>query len=309
MKMNQRVYGVVGISSIMANWNADFTGRPKTISTGDIFGSDKALKYPMKKMWMQQGEKVLYIKSYKIDSKGKENGKLQPLELKERYESLFNTTLDKKNSSQEVLLNLFSALDVMNFGATFAQEGQNISITGAVQVGQGFNKDVETTVETQDILSPFRNSKKEEADASSLGTKVMVDEAHYFYPFTVNPDNYLEYEAILDGFEGYTREAYEKFKEGCLVAATAFHTNSKSGCENEFALFVTCKPESKVYLPNLDRYLSFQRKEGKNIIDLTQLGTLLAKYKEEMDTVEVYYNSYTTDLIAEGLEATIQPLF
>ena len=36
MKMNQRVYGVVGISSIMANWNADFTGRPKTISTGDI---------------------------------------------------------------------------------------------------------------------------------------------------------------------------------------------------------------------------------------------------------------------------------
>ena len=114
----------------------------------------------------------------------------------------------------------------------------------------------------------------------------MVDEAHYFYPFTVNPDNYLEYEAILDGFEGYTREAYEKFKEGCLVAATAFHTNSKSGCENEFALFVTCKPESKVYLPNLDRYLSFQRKEGKNIIDLTQLGTLLAKYKEEMDTVE-----------------------
>ena len=27
--MDKRVYGVLGISSIMANWNADFTGYPK----------------------------------------------------------------------------------------------------------------------------------------------------------------------------------------------------------------------------------------------------------------------------------------
>lgn len=309
MKMNQRIYGVIGISSIMANWNADFTGRPKTISTGDIFGSDKALKYPMKKMWMEEGEKVLYIKSYKIDNKGKESGKLQPLELKERYERIFESTLDKKNSSEEVLMNLFSAVDVMNFGATFAQENQNISITGAVQIGQGFNKDKETSIETQDILSPFRNSKKEEADASSLGTKIMVDEAHYFYPFAVNPDNYLEYENILEGFEGYSQEAYEKFKEGCLVATTAFHTNSKTGCENEFALFVTCKEGNKKYLPQLDRYISFQRGEDKNVIDLTVLGELLNQYKEDIEKIEVYYNPYTTDLIAEGLEADIQSLF
>ena len=42
--MNKRVYGVIGISSIMANWNADFSGYPKTISNGRTFGSDKALK-------------------------------------------------------------------------------------------------------------------------------------------------------------------------------------------------------------------------------------------------------------------------
>ena len=47
--MNKRVYGVIGISSIMANWNADFTGYPKTTSKDDVFGSDKALKYTMKK--------------------------------------------------------------------------------------------------------------------------------------------------------------------------------------------------------------------------------------------------------------------
>ena len=51
-----RVYGVIGIKAKMANWNADFTGRPKSTSNGDIFGSDKALKYPMKKMWENEGK-------------------------------------------------------------------------------------------------------------------------------------------------------------------------------------------------------------------------------------------------------------
>ena len=45
------------ISSIMANWNADFSGYPKSMSDGTVFGSDKALKYPMKKMWDNEGKK------------------------------------------------------------------------------------------------------------------------------------------------------------------------------------------------------------------------------------------------------------
>jgi len=45
-----RIYGVLGINSKMFNWNADFTGRPKSTSSCEIFGSDKAFKYPMKKM-------------------------------------------------------------------------------------------------------------------------------------------------------------------------------------------------------------------------------------------------------------------
>lgn len=43
--MEKRIYGVLGISSIMANWNADFTGYPKSMSDGTVYGSDKALKY------------------------------------------------------------------------------------------------------------------------------------------------------------------------------------------------------------------------------------------------------------------------
>ena len=118
--MNKRVYGVIGILSKMSNWNADFTGYPKTTSDGDTFGSDKALKYPMKKMQENQGEKILYIKSMKL-SESKGTVSLVPRSLKERYEHLFNVEdLKDCKDSKEVLINLFNALDVKNFGATFA---------------------------------------------------------------------------------------------------------------------------------------------------------------------------------------------
>ena len=101
--MKNRVYGILGISSTMSNWNADFTGRPKSTSNGDIFGSDKALKYSIKKYWVNNGEKVVYIKSYKIDDNGKANekNKIQPKTLEERYMDVFNTKLEEKTPSKD----------------------------------------------------------------------------------------------------------------------------------------------------------------------------------------------------------------
>ncbi|NLY61924.1 MAG: type I CRISPR-associated protein Cas7 [Clostridiales bacterium] len=314
MIMKKRVYGVAGIKSIMSNWYADFTGRPKTTSNGDIFGSDKAFKYPIKRMWQSEGEKVLYIKSYKMEKSGKKNEgeKLQPRDLNERYEQIFGSKLDKNTPSTEVLSNLFSAIDVMNFGATFAEKDQNISITGAVQIGQGFNKYKESNIETQDILSPFRNPSedKEEATASSLGSKIVTDEAHYFYPFSVNPKNYDDYLGLgIDGFEGYTVEAYEKFNKGCLVASTAFNSNSKVGCENEFALFITCKEDSDLYLANLDRYIDFDKQGDRYKISLNKLSKLLKNELDAIESIQVYYNELEMEVDTYELPCTLKSIY
>ena len=157
--MNKRVYGILGISSIMANWNADFSGYPKTTSDGTTFGSDKALKYPMKKMWENQGKPVIYIKSLCLKADKKGEAVLIPRSLKERYEYVFGIKEESKDN-KEILKNLFQAVDVKNFGATFAESGSNISITGAVQIGQGFNKYEGTDPQEQPILSPFRDATK-----------------------------------------------------------------------------------------------------------------------------------------------------
>lgn len=300
-KMNKRVYGILGVSSIMSNWNADFTGYPKTISTGEVFGSDKAFKYPMKKMWDQQDEKVLYIKSFKLAKNKKGEVELIPRSLKERYEHIFKVEdLKKEKDSNKLISNLFHAIDVKNFGATFAEEGNNISITGAVQVGQGFNKYGDTNAEEQQILSPFRDAsekqgKEGDAKQSTLGTKIVSNEAHYFYPFTINPAAYDEYKA-LGVTEGYLEEDYEKFKATSIVAATSYSTNAKIGCENEFAFFV--ETEQDLYLPDLSQYVTFEKGKDKNKIILT-CAELLNELKDRILKIEIYYNPYTTIIESE----------
>ena len=306
-----RVYGVVGIKSIMSNWNADFTGRPKSTSNGDIFGSDKAFKYPIKKMWESEDKnaKVLYIKSYKTDNKGN----LQARTLAERFEQLFGESVKNIKDKKEILKKLFSAIDVKNFGATFAEGSNNISITGAVQVGQGLNKYEDSNIEIQDILSPFVDeTKKDTAKNTSIGKKIVSDEAHYFYPFSINPENYNIYTNEIEDLQGYTKEDYEKFKRGCLYAATAYNTNSKMGCENEFAIFVECKEGSKLYLANLDQYIKFEKQEDdKDIIDISRLEEILEQedVKSQIDKVEIYYNSYTTNLVGAKRGDIIKELF
>lgn len=295
--MDKRVFGVLGIVSRMSNWNADFSGYPKSTSDGNVFGSDKAFKYPLKVMWNEQGEKVLYIKSLKWQENKKGETEIIPRSLKERYEYIFEVEdLKKEKDRKTVLKNLFSAIDVKNFGATFAEEGNNISITGAVQIGQGFNKYEGTNAEEQQILSPFRDASKksnedtDDAKATTLGSKIVSNEAHYFYPFTINPTAYNEYKK-LEVTEGYTENDYQKFKETVLLAATSFSTNSKIGCENEFALFV--ETEKDLYLPDLSQYITFEKCEDKNTIYI-KCDEMINKLSARMKNIEIYYNPYTT---------------
>ena len=216
-----------------------------------------------------------------------------------------------------------TAVDIKNFGATFAEAGCNIAITGAVQIGQGFNKYIDTNAEEQDILSPFKDAKAKEknevkakakakannlseddievkdAQNSTLGTKITSNEAHYFYPFVINPLAYKEL-VDLDVTEGYTEEDYQNFKRTALVSATAFATNSKVGCENEFAVFV--ETESDAYLPNLSEYVTFAKCEDKNIIDLKKLANILKDMSQQIKSVEIYYNPYTTELTNDDIK-------
>lgn len=283
MKKNNRVYGVIGIGAYMSMWNADMNGGPKTTINDEMYATDKALKYSIKNLWRCQGENILYFKHRDIN--------YELLNLAQIYTQKFNEALPKdkdKDKYTKVLNNIFKCIDVRNFGATFAVDKINLGLTGVVQICQGMNKWYDSNVVTADIMSPFVNSKKEEASMTSLGTKNMVDEAHYFYSLTVNPYNTEDLIGIIDGYEGYTEEDYKKLKQSLLCCATALDTNAKVGCENEFSLFVNCKNNSELNLSNLHSYISM---DENRTIDVTNLIDYLTPNMNEIDTIEIFYNN------------------
>ena len=65
-------------------------------------------------------EKVLYIKSMKFGGKDASLVSLVPRSLGERYEYIFGEKVEK--NPQKTLKNLFSAVDVKNFGATLQKQ-------------------------------------------------------------------------------------------------------------------------------------------------------------------------------------------
>lgn len=306
MKMNNRVYGVIGVGAEMANWNADFTGNPRTLGDGTIFASDKAFKHAIKRFWTDEGERVLYKKTLvtvKAD--------VQPRDLGESFEALTGITLGRKASYDEVLGGLFSCLDVENFGATFAVAGANIGIAGVVQIGQALNKFEDTTIETMDITAPFRNSneRSKEAAQTSIGKKIIADEAHYVYPFSVNPRNVDDVSHLTESFDGYTREAYEKFKEASMVAATALSTNSKQGAYNHFAIFVELKDGSKKILPQLDKYVFITREDRKVIVDVTGIANIVKSVEGEVEKAELFVDDNLVTLVGVGDVFEIKNIF
>ena len=111
----------------------------------------------------------------------------------------------------------------------------------------------------------------------------------------INPASYDDYVA-LGVTEGYTEEDYKKFKETALVSATAFATNAKEGCENEFALFV--ETDSDLYLPNLTSYISFEKGEEKDVITISA-ANILDEVKDQIKSIEVYYNPHTTEIVSD----------
>lgn len=280
--MKNNIYGVLGVEAINSNWNADFDGMPKEDGLGNIKGSPYSLQYCIKRLWELRGEKILGLKS--VDEK---TGKIFTLEGK--FNSISTVNIKKE---QSILQGLLECRDVKNFGVVYAVSKVNLGVQGVVQIQDGMNKFDGTIINSETILSPFVNSNKDTNGMTTNGVRVTINEAHYLYPLTIMP-------SLL---EDYTEEDYEDFKNTSLKAVTLYNSKSKSGCKNEFGLFVKVKEEYNYILAlgDLSQYITIDKKDNKIIYDLTELSKLLNDCEEKIESIEIYYRSVRNDI--EGLE-------
>ena len=151
-EFKNRVFGCVAVKAINSNYNADFSGQPRTLPSGKVYATDKALKYSIKNYLkhVYGDETIFYFKT--LDEK------LNPISLDKAYVKCFGDYHYQGKKVDKVLVakNLLSCLDVRLFGATFAGE-TNVSLHGPLQINHGVNVWHEDNIYTEQITSPFSN--------------------------------------------------------------------------------------------------------------------------------------------------------
>ncbi len=297
---NKRAYGFVVIKAINSNYNADFTGQPRTLPDGTVYATDKALKYTVRHYIKNEypDEKVFVYKRL--------NENQNPYTLKEAYEAFFDKKINKA-SKKKIIIDLLSAIDVKFFGATFAPKGsgaedKNISIHGPVQINHGVNIWKEGNIYSEQIMSPFRNPGQDdssEKSASTLGREAKLQEGHYIYHFSINPKNIKDIVEIVkdeslsvkDESLLLTEEDIDILKEALRKGVTYYDSAAKVGSENEMLFYIELTEDSKLVLPNFTDMVKIKEDNDDNrIFDLELVKKELDKYKNEISKCEIYYN-------------------
>lgn len=309
MTYSNRIYGAALIKAINSNYNADFSGQPRTLPNGVVYATDKALKYAIKNFIKENypSEKVLYFKRF--------NEEFIPYSLDDAFAAAFpehKDEIDKKIIAKDLL----SCIDIRLFGATFAKKAKKnvaISIHGPVQITHGVNVWHENNFYSEQIMSPFRNPNEDNEDnmATTLGRQSRLHEGHYLHHFSVNPKN-LEEILELAGNEAKTLTADDiaKLKEALQKGVTYYDSAAKAGCENELLVWVILKPESKLVMPNFTQLMKMSKEkvDDKVQLDLAELKKIVDANKNEIEAVEIYINKASIIIVNAPDEAIIKNL-
>jgi len=344
MTYSKRIFGAAIVKAINANYNADFSGQPRTLPNGVVYATDKALKYSIKNFIKEffPLEYVFYFK--RINQQKKEDA--IPFSLIEAFctknPSLAEVVISKKKDKSkeekdseendegklsvklkanktEVAKALLDCIDIRLFGATFAMKGAekkdnvSISIHGPVQITHGINLWSENNFFSEQIMSPFRNpnEKNDDNTATTLGRQSRLHEGHYLHHFSVNPKN-LEDITELAGKDAKTLTADDiaKLKEALQKGVTYYDSAAKAGCENELLVWVTLNPDSKLVLPNFTQLMKMgkEKVDGKVQLDMSELKTVVEANPAEIESVEIFLNQASIVVMNAPQNATIKSL-
>ncbi len=304
-----RVFGAAMVKAVNSNYNADFSGQPRTLPNGTVYATDKAFKYTVKNYLKDvytggsKGEYVFYFKRV--------NEEINALSLEEAYKHYRKEFLkiDEEINAKDktkALSELLKCIDVRLFGATFAMKAKGgniaVSIHGPVQINHGINLWHENNIYSEQILSPFRNPKEEKKNSdeelkqtgqTTIGRQSKLEEGHYLHHFSVNPKNLEEVVSLAgDNAPDLSDEDINKLKESMRRGATYYDSTSKAGTENELLIWVQLKENSKVVLPNLSSLINMEtgKKDGKVVLDLSGLSDVLKQFENEIDKTDIYRN-------------------
>lgn len=305
-----RVFGCAIVKAINSNYNADFSGQPRTLPDGTVYATDKAYKYTVKNFIksVNTEETIFYFKSL--------NENMNPISLDETYVKYFGEyPKDRKTIKHKVATKLLSCIDIRLFGATFAGKNINISIHGPLQINHGINIWHENNIFTEQITSPFSN-KSNDPDAdrgmTTIGRQSKLQEGHYLHHFSINPANISQIvELAGEDAKGVSSDDIAKLKAAMRQGATFYDSAAKAGTDNEILFWVQLNAGSKLILPAFTELVKAlpEKEEGKTVFDFEQVTNLLAGHSNEIENIELYINEQSAKALNLPEGCTASTLF
>jgi len=308
MTYKNRVFGAAIVKAVNSNYNADFSGQPRTLPDGRVYATDKAFKYTVKNYIKNNytNEKVFYFKRL--------NDEFNPLTLDDTYAKVFPVNRDTKEK-KVVAKDLLSCIDIRLFGATFAKKGKGgtmaLSVHGPVQINHGTNIWHENNIFSEQITAPFSSPGETDKEMTTIGRQFKLQEGHYLHHFSVNPKNLEEVVNLAEtDAQNLTDEDINKLKEALRKGATYYDSASKAGTENEFLIWVQLTEKSKIVLPNFTQLIEMkmEKQDGKVVLELSKLKETLSKHENEIEKIEIFVNKSSMILENEPEQTNIYEL-
>jgi CRISPR-associated protein Csh2 len=137
------------------------------------------------------------------------------------------------------------------------------------------------------------DEKSAEKQATTLGRQSKLQEGHYLHHFSINPKNLSEVVKLAGSdANDINNDDVEKLKEAMRRGVSYYDSASKAGSENEALVWVQLKESSKLVLPNFTQLLKMEaeKENGKVIIDCKKLKEKIEMHKDEIETIQIYYN-------------------
>jgi CRISPR-associated protein Csh2 len=310
MEFKNRVFGCAIVKAVNSNYNADFSGQPRTLPDGTVYATDKAYKYTIKNFFKAvfPEETVFYFKSL--------NANLNPISLNETYVKYFGEfEKEKKKALKDIVAkNLLSCLDIRLFGATFAGE-TNISIHGPVQINHGVNIWHENNIFSEQITAPFSNKSNDpdaEKGMTTIGRQSKLQEGHYLHHFSINPANLNDIKNIAGNeVSGVSDTDISKLKEAMRQGATFYDSAAKAGTDNEILFWIQLNEDSKLILPAFTELIKAlpEKQEGKTVFDFKKVSQLLSNHLNEVEKMELFINEQSAVAINLPGNCNSFPLF
>lgn len=233
-KFLNRVFGITMVKSSVSNYNADFTKQPRTLPSGTVYATDKALKYTVKhliKKYFEEIEldddpkKVIERKHNRVMYFRNFDENMKPRTLGETYKKMFGDLPKKakENKGDSFFLFYTDGLDVFglipskpkdlnkDFWASLKDTDEE-KFQFKSRIEKLFEKknkarkitDVKELSEVKSLIDHF------ESDQNNLFFAIDVE--NKFSTIEINSDNFESFEVFANEIDNMATGGFDKYE-------------------------------------------------------------------------------------------------